>query len=377
MYQGVAGSCRDEDVVNGCDHFYTVFARHPGGEWVRWGEYALRPGKSESKAHAWNRLIQKAHSTFLPRVLMLLVLALGCLAAGLAAPGRAAAVESTEGDQQQMSQSVQAALTYTQTNRTVAAVLGDREATVRFTTWGGTTEDPTGVTFAFRWDAADARDVDAVWPLAKSTSEGTLALSDRPLPPYESVDVRLRITDLTALRADLLLDGPRLLQLMPLDGATEFQLAEQTWAPFSWLPRFTEKPWVLEPLFLLVGVIVALRAWRRSRAWNRRLPSMTRHDRQFVGRLIVIVFLLAGFAWQIYEGVVAATGPDRRPDRPGRRRPRRPAHPAYPAGSLSHGAHPGAQLRVAPGRLGPAGVALGRRQLLQPGHGDDRHRPPI
>ncbi len=25
-------------------YFYTVFARHPGGEWVRWGEYELRPG---------------------------------------------------------------------------------------------------------------------------------------------------------------------------------------------------------------------------------------------------------------------------------------------------------------------------------------------
>ena len=184
---------------------------------------------------------------------MLLVLALGCLAAGLAAPGSRRAAESAEGDQQQMSQSVQAALTYVQTNRTVAAVLGGREATVRFTTWGGTTEEPTGVTFAFRWDAADARDVDAVWPLAKSTSEGTLALSDRPLPPYESVDVRLRITDLTALRVDVLLDGPRCCRSCPWTAPREFQLPKQTWPPFSWFPWFTARPWVLAPLFVLVG----------------------------------------------------------------------------------------------------------------------------
>ena len=52
-----------------------------------------------------------------------------------------------------------------------------------------------------------------------------------------------------------------------------------------------------------------VRAWLRSRAWNRRLPSMTRHDRQFIGRVAILVFLLAGFAWQFYEGWYAATGP--------------------------------------------------------------------
>jgi hypothetical protein len=51
------------------------------------------------------------------------------------------------------------------------------------------------------------------------------------------------------------------------------------------------------------------RAWLRSRAWNRRNPSMTRHDRQFIGRLTVLLFLVAGFAWQIYEGVIAAKWP--------------------------------------------------------------------
>jgi len=36
---------------------------------------------------------------------------------------------------------------------------------------------------------------------------------------------------------------------------------------------------------------------------------MTRHDRQFISRVAVLVFLLAGFAWQFYEGWYAATGP--------------------------------------------------------------------
>ena len=36
---------------------------------------------------------------------------------------------------------------------------------------------------------------------------------------------------------------------------------------------------------------------------------MTRHDRQFIGRLVVILFLIAGLAWQIYEAVYAATAP--------------------------------------------------------------------
>ena len=59
----------------------------------------------------------------------------------------------------------------------------------------------------------------------------------------------------------------------------------------------------------MLAVLLMVRAWLRSRAWNRRLPSMTRHDRQFIGRLAILLFLIAGFAWQFYEGWFAATGP--------------------------------------------------------------------
>jgi hypothetical protein len=36
---------------------------------------------------------------------------------------------------------------------------------------------------------------------------------------------------------------------------------------------------------------------------------MTRHDRQFIARVAVLLFLIVGFAWQFYEGWYAATGP--------------------------------------------------------------------
>ena len=40
VYQDVTGSFRDTGLSLGQSNFYTVFARHPGEEWVRWGEYA-------------------------------------------------------------------------------------------------------------------------------------------------------------------------------------------------------------------------------------------------------------------------------------------------------------------------------------------------
>jgi len=39
VYQGVTGSYRDAGLAHHQPCFYTVFARHPGEEWVRWEEY--------------------------------------------------------------------------------------------------------------------------------------------------------------------------------------------------------------------------------------------------------------------------------------------------------------------------------------------------
>lgn len=40
VYQGTTGSYRDAGPTPDQSCFYTVFARHPGEEWVRWEEYA-------------------------------------------------------------------------------------------------------------------------------------------------------------------------------------------------------------------------------------------------------------------------------------------------------------------------------------------------
>jgi hypothetical protein len=40
VYQDVTGSFRDTGLPPEQQYFYTVFARHPGDAWVRWGEYA-------------------------------------------------------------------------------------------------------------------------------------------------------------------------------------------------------------------------------------------------------------------------------------------------------------------------------------------------
>jgi hypothetical protein len=49
VYQDVTGSFRDSDLEADLAYFYTVFARHPGGEWARWGEYS-RPCEQTARA---------------------------------------------------------------------------------------------------------------------------------------------------------------------------------------------------------------------------------------------------------------------------------------------------------------------------------------
>jgi hypothetical protein len=49
VYQDVTGSFRDSDLEADLSYFYTVFARQPGGEWARWGEYS-RPREQAARA---------------------------------------------------------------------------------------------------------------------------------------------------------------------------------------------------------------------------------------------------------------------------------------------------------------------------------------
>ena len=294
VYHDVSGSFRDSGLQNGRAYYYTVFARHPGREWVRWGEYELRPGMPALPVPgrfpaAWRRILRRV----LPAAALLL-----CLAACAVAPGSARATAGTA-QQTLDAEAVTAAVA----DPTVATVLQGTTYETRVASWGGAAGAPAGATVTFTWPAADAHAAAGVWPLLKTDDSGS------PAPPYAAVDHRVRITGLSALQVDVLLQDGRVLQILPRDGATKFKLREETWPPFSWFPWFTAKPWVLLPLFVVVGAIVIARAWRRSRAWNRRLPSMTRHDRQFIGRLAIIIFLLAGFAWQVYEAIYAATAP--------------------------------------------------------------------
>jgi hypothetical protein len=244
-----------------------------------------------------------------PRRLLALCL-LMAVAALLAAPTSAAA--SGEGDgggksdgaaaEDAATKAVAAAEAAVDAEPSVAAVLAGKDATVEASSWGGDSAEPVGTTLVYRWTAVKAATVSEDWPLLRS-GDGT------PVAPFDSSAYHIRASEVSALRVDVLADGARILQILPVDGETRFTLEEQTWSPFSWFPWFTADPWVFAPVFVVLAVLLMARAWRRSRAWNRRLPSMTRHDRQFIGRLAVLLFLLAGFAWQFYEGWYAATGP--------------------------------------------------------------------
>jgi len=292
VYHDVTGSFRDAGLHNGRPYYYTVFARHPGGAWVRWGEYELRPGvPATAVAGRLPAAFRRVFRRVLPAALLL------CLAALVAVPGSAGAADKAEPATE--AEAVAAATA----DPTVAAALPSTGYQTSVTPWNGSQGAPAGATVTFTWPAASARSVAGVWPLL--TSEG----GGEPAPPYATVEHRVRITDLSVLQVDVLLQDGRVIQILPLDGETQFGLLEETWPPFSRFPWFTARPWVLLPVFLLVGAIVIARAWRRSRAWNRRLPSMTRHDRQFIGRLAVILFLIAGFAWQVYEAIYAARAP--------------------------------------------------------------------
>lgn len=240
----------------------------------------------------------------------LVVLCLLVAIAGLAVLPAAAYASGDGGDEsaspakaaEQPDATAAAAQAAAEADPSISAVLAGTEATVEAGEWGGAEGEPAGTTLVYRWAAEQAKAIDEEWPLLR-TGDGT------PEPPYESSAYRIRASDVTALRVDVLADGTRILQVMPVDGDTRFTLEEQTWAPFSSFPWFTANPWVLAPVFLGLAALLMARAWRRSRAWNRRLPSMTRHDRQFIARVIVLLFLIAGFAWQFYEGWYAATGP--------------------------------------------------------------------
>ena len=305
VYQDVTGSFRDTPLRPDQQYFYTVFARHPGGEWVRWEEYTLR-SEPASGRNDRDRLLGKAHGVVTsagPLVLCLAVLLASLVLLPAAARASGDGGTKAEGKAPAVDAAAAAAADAAQTDPTVAAVLDSTGATVDTATpWGGTAGEPAGYRLEYRWAAAQATAVDEEWPLLRADAA-------TPRSPYDSVVYRIRAADVTGLQVDVLLDGSRVIQVMPVDGETEFVLQEQTWAPFSWFPVVHGAAVGARP-----RLPPALPLAHRSRvaALSRLEPPLAvddRHDRQFIGRVAVLLFLLAGFAWQFYEGWYAATGP--------------------------------------------------------------------
>ncbi len=289
VYQGVTGSFRDGPLLPGRPCHYAVFARHPGAEWMRWGEYSVSAGR-RSRSARLGPAMRRFKSWF---ALGFSLLCLSLAALGPAAPalssGAGSGADLPEGDEAAAPAGLEAALAAARSEPGVAAVLEGRDARIESSVpWGDAADQPAGYTIQYRWDATRAVDVDRQWP---------------------GVRYRIGAREVTGLQVDVLLEGARVIQVKPVDGETRFVLTEQTWPPLSWLPWFTGNPWLPVPVYVVLAVLLTVRAWRGSRAWNRRFPSMTRYDRQFIVRVVVIVFLAAGFVWQLYEGWSTATGP--------------------------------------------------------------------
>lgn len=297
VYQDVTGSFRDTGLRPDRAYYYTVFARETGGEWVRWNDYSL-PCEAKLGLRRYMGILTKAWRTrsspFVFMVLFTTALTVATLGGARAA--------FASGDAAQSGSAADRMLAVVEADPDVAAVLAGKDAHSDVVSWGGTDERPAGYTFVFRWQAAGAADVDAVWSLLR-TGDAT------PRAPYQTTAYRLRLTDVTAVRVDVLAADSRILQIMPVDGATQYGVDEQTWPPISWLPWLSARPWLPAPLFVVLALLLMARSYARSRAWNRRTPSMTRHDRQFIGRLAVLIFLLLGVIWACYEGWHAAVWP--------------------------------------------------------------------
>jgi hypothetical protein len=152
--------------------------------------------------------------------------------------------------------------------------------------WPGSS--PRGATVYLLWPDAPGVKIDAELPVVRRHDP-----DKAPSPPYVIVPHRVRASDVTGLRALVDLRTQRVLEVYPWDEHADYALHEDTTSPFSWLPWFTSNAWVLLPVFGVLAVYLGVRAWLRSRAWRRRLPSMSRHDRQFVGRMVVALLMIA------------------------------------------------------------------------------------
>lgn len=287
VYDDVSGSFRDAAVERGTSYFYTVFARHPGAEWVRWDEARVRPG-----AQRWSLL-----RGLLPWAAAVVVLAavLGAAVVAVAQEGEEEAEEPAAAEA-----AVEAAA---RADPRVAAILSGVAAEADVTTATGPVS-PLGGGVVYTWSAAQARAATVEWPvLDRAATEGG--------PETR----RLQLEELTGMAVAVDVASGAVREIYPVDGETTYVVRQDTTAPWSRFPWLVDRPWLPLPFFLAGAIALAVHAFVRSRAWRRRAPSMARHDRQALGRLAVIATFVAGFILQVWV-VVSAAQEDLPYDRP-------------------------------------------------------------
>lgn len=300
-YDDVTGSFRETGLENGRPYHYSVFARLPGDDWTRWDDLELTPGAGSDRARPVTdsgrsrprsghgaRGAARAAVLTLVTLLAALVLVLGAVAPAHAEDGGEAEPQGG-GDEKARAATQAAALDAVLGDALVKVLLDGRQpssANTHVDLWSSASA-PAGATVYVLWPEAPGADVDAELPVVRRHEP-----DDPPMPPYEIVTHRVRAADVTGLRALVDLRTQRVLEVYPWDEHADYVLHEDTTAPASWLPWFTANAWVLLPVFAATALYLGVRSYLRSRAWRRRLPSMSRHDRQFVGRMVVALLMM-------------------------------------------------------------------------------------
>ena len=342
---------RDAGLRQDGPYYYTVFARHPRGEWVRWGEYELRPGSGATYGAG-----------------------VGCSPLPLAAPccccscrpppsPRAAARPSR-------------GRTASRTAETGAECRRPRPPTGR--PGGGrragrhapTRQSPRGAApRACRPAPPSSPLAGRERPARRRGLAAAPVQDDRPEPPYETVEHHVRVSDLTGLQVDVLLEGGRSSRSCRSTARRSSSCARRP-------GRRSLVPVVHGPA---VGARAGLPRGRRPLD-RARLAALARLEppaavddpsRPPVHRPPRRHPVPArGFAWQVYEGFVR--GDRRRPSAPTRAPATWPrCRSCFPAGPLPRRAA-SSSAPAAPRAWG-CSPSSPRRQRLQPGGGRDRH----
>jgi hypothetical protein len=296
VYQDVSGSFRDTGLENGRAYVYSVFARHPGDDWVRWDDLELTPRAAEASgpeaASGGGARGARPQAAALGALLLVTLLTMA-LASGGAFPALAedGGQGGGQGDAEAAASEAQTtAWDIAMSDPLVTDLLGGQapvSSAADVVLWDPE-GDPAGATVYLLWPDGPGIDIDAELPVVRRRDPDA-----EPAAPYDVVTHRVRAGDVAGVRVLVDLGDHRVLEAYPWDEHADFTLREDTTPAFSWLPWFTSNAWVLLPVFGSLAFYLGIRAYLRSRAWRRRLPSMSRHDRQFLERMLVASLMAA------------------------------------------------------------------------------------